>query len=196
MKSIKLTALAASVVLAGCSVSPQQLTMQEMQSVNIADRAISVDLAEPVSGVVTLEEAIARALKYNLDQRVKMLEQSLRSGELEAGKYDMLPKLMANAGYDWRDSFSHRYSAPFATPGDIDKSSMPDVSVDPEHGTWDLNLSWNVLDFGASYYTAKQNADKLLIANEKRRRAMHTLVQNVRKAYWRAVAAELTFPLS
>jgi outer membrane protein TolC len=190
MKSIKLTALAASVVLAGCSVSPQQLTMQEMQSVNTADRAISVDLAEPVSGVVTLEEAIARALKYNLDQRVKMLEQSLRSGELEAGKYDMLPKLMANAGYDWRDSFSHRYSAPFATPGDIDKFSMPDVSVDPEQGTWDLNLSWNVLDFGASYYTAKQNADKLLIANEKRRRAMHTLVQNVRKAYWRAVAAE------
>lgn len=190
MKPIRITLIAASVALAGCSVSPQQLSMQEMRDINLADRASSVDLAEPVSGAVTLEEAIARALKYNLDQRVKMLEQSLRSGELEAGKYDMLPKLMANAGYDWRDSFSHRYSAPFSAPGDIDKTSMPDVSVDPEHGTWDLNLSWNVLDFGASYYTAKQNADKLLIANEKRRRAMHTLVQNVRKAYWRAVAAE------
>lgn len=190
MKPFRLTLVAAAVTLAGCSVSPQQLSMQEMRDVNSADRAASVEMAEPVAGIVTLEEAIARALKYNLDQRVKMLEQSLRSGELEAGKYDMLPKLLANAGYDWRDSFSHRYTAPFATPGNVDKSSIPDVSVDPEHGTWDLQLSWNILDFGASYYTAKQNADKLLIANEKRRRAMHTLVQNVRKAYWRAVAAE------
>ncbi|NVK01384.1 MAG: TolC family protein [Oceanospirillaceae bacterium] len=190
MKHLRLTMIAASIALAGCSVSPQQLSMQEMRDINSADRAASVELAEPVVGVLTIEEAIARALKYNLDQRVKMLEQSLKSGELEAGKYDMLPKLLANAGYDWRDSFSHRYTAPFATPGAVDKTGMPDVSVDPEHGTWDLQLSWNILDFGASYYTAKQNADKLLIANEKRRRAMHTLVQNVRKAYWRAVAAE------
>jgi len=190
MKHLRLTMIAASIALAGCSVSPQQLSMQEMRDINSADRAASVELAEPVAGILTIEEAIARALKYNLDQRVKMLEQSLKSGELEAGKYDMLPKLLANAGYDWRDSFSHRYTAPFATPGAVNKTGMPDVSLDPEHGTWDLQLSWNILDFGASYYTAKQNADKLLIANEKRRRAMHTLVQNVRKAYWRAVAAE------
>lgn len=190
MKPVRLTLLAAAVTLAGCSVSPQQLSMQEMRDINLADRAASVEMAEPVAGIVTIEEAIARALKYNLDQRVKMLEQSLKAGELEAGKYDMLPKLLANAGYDWRDSFSHRYTADFATPGNVIKSPIPDVSVDPEHGTWDLHLSWNILDFGASYYTAKQNADKLLIANEKRRRAMHTLVQNVRKAYWRAVAAE------
>ena len=191
MKPVRLTLLAAAVTLAGCSVSPQQLSMQEMRDINSADRAASVELAEPVAGVLTIEEAIARALKYNLDQRVKMLEQSLKAGELEAGKYDMLPKLLANAGYDWRDNFSHRWDAPANDPTNITKSAtLPAVSVDPEHGTWDLHLSWNILDFGASYYTAKQNADKLLIANEKRRRAMHTLVQNVRKAYWRAVAAE------
>lgn len=190
MKPVRLTLLAAAVALAGCSVSPENLTMSEMQEINQADRTAAMEQVVPFSAVVTLEEAIARALKYNLDQRVKMLEQSLAAGELEAGKYDMLPKLLADAGYDWRSNFSHRYDAAFATPGQIDKSSMPNVSLDPEHGTADLRLTWNILDFGASYYTAKQNSNKLLIAAEKRRKAMHALVQNVRTAYWRAVAAE------
>lgn len=192
MKALRMTLLAASVALvAGCAVSPENLTINEMQSGNSADRELASTLVEPVQGPITIQEAIARALKFNLEQRVKMLEQSLAAGELEAGKYDMLPKLLTNAGYDWRDSYSHRWDAPYNSPTTIDKTPpLPDVSVDPEHNTWDLHLSWNILDFGASYYTAKQNANKLLIANEKRRRAMHALAQNVRQAYWRAVAAE------
>jgi len=47
-----------------------------------------------------------------------------------------------------------------------------------------------LLDFGASYYTAKQNADRVIVASERRRKAMHNLIQNVRSAYWRALAAE------
>ncbi|GAA0682039.1 hypothetical protein GCM10009104_03540 [Marinobacterium maritimum] len=147
---------------------------------------------EPHGEIISLEEAIARALKYNLEQRVRLLEQSLAAGELEAGKYDMLPKLMANAGYSWRDNYGSRYSAPYDNPTDYTEGDFSDVDISSEkaHETADLVLSWNLLDFGASYYTAKQNADKLLIANEKRRKAMHTLMQNVRTAYWRALAAE------
>ena len=37
----------------------------------------------PISGAVTLDEAIARALKYNLDHRAKSLEMALASGQLE-----------------------------------------------------------------------------------------------------------------
>lgn len=190
MTLIRLIVLSTTVALAGCAVAPQDLSTSEIQQINSADRQSAFENVVPFSETLTLEEAIARALKYNLDQRVKMLEQSLAAGELEAGKYDMLPKLLADAGYDWRSNFSHRYDAAYATPTIVDKSSMPNVSVDPEHMTADLRLTWNILDFGASYYTAKQNADKLLIAAEKRRKAMHALVQNVRTAYWRAVAAE------
>lgn len=178
-------------VIAGCAVHPQQLSLKELQSTNQTDRNIAFNSMQEIEGELTLHEAIARALKYNLDQRVKLLEQSLSAGELKAGKYDMLPKLMTNAGYDWRSNYSHRWDASYDSPTTIDKSgSLPDVSVDPEHTTMDLSLSWNVLDFGASYYSAKQNANRVLIANERRRKAMHTLIQNVRKTYWRAVAAE------
>lgn len=193
MKKLKFSILAGAVMLAGCSVAPDQLTQAQIQQVNMEDRASAMSDVVPFSQVVTLEEAIARALKYNLDQRVKMLEQSLAAGELEAGKFDMLPKLVADAGYDWRNNFSHRYSGEYidsSTTPLPDTSSFPDVSADPIHGTYDLRMTWNVLDFGASYYTAKQNGDKLLIASEKRRKALHTLIQNVRTAYWRALAAE------
>lgn len=183
--------LAGVVVFSGCAVSPQGLKTSEMNLINQNDRLSAFAQVEPHGEVMTLEEAIARALKYNLDQRVKLLEQALSAGELEAGKFDMLPKLMANAGYSWRDDFGSRYSAPYTTPDTLDTDlNNVDVSSEKTHQTADLTLSWSLLDFGASYYTAKQNADKLLIANERRRKAMHTLIQNVRTAYWRALAAE------
>lgn len=179
------------VALSGCAVSPQDFNFSEMNLINQNDRLSAFAEMEPQGEVMTLAEAIARALKYNLDQRVKLLEQSLAAGELEAGKFDMLPKLMANAGYSWRDDFGSRYSAPYTTPDNLDTNlNNVDVSSEKTHQAADLTLSWSLLDFGASYYTAKQNADRLLIANERRRKAMHTLIQNVRTAYWRTLAAE------
>ena len=52
-------------------------------------------------------------------------------------------------------------------------------------------LSWNVLDFGVSWFTARQNADRYLIVDERRRKAVFTLVQEVQVAYWRAYAHQL-----
>ncbi|WP_198650301.1 TolC family protein [Oceanimonas marisflavi] len=172
-------------------MAPQNFSHSDISRINQADRAAAFANMVPHGEVITLDEAIARALKYNLEQRVRLLEQSLAAGELEAGKFDMLPKLLANAGYSWRDDFAGRYSAPYDDPENLDSNlSSIDVSSEKAHSTADLTLSWNLLDFGASYYTAKQNADKLLIANERRRKAMHTLIQNVRTAYWRTLAAE------
>ncbi|GAA0786824.1 hypothetical protein GCM10009109_08550 [Marinobacterium sediminicola] len=183
--------LAGVTVVSGCAITPTDFSAADMNRINASDRQLAFAEMEPHGELISLEEAIARALKYNLDQRVRMLEQSLASGELEAGKYDMLPRLMASAGYSWRDNYGSRYSAPYTDPENLDTDlSTVDVSSEKTHETADLVLSWNLLDFGASYYTAKQNADKLLIANEKRRKAMHTLMQNVRTAYWRALAAE------
>lgn len=55
--------------------------------------------------------------------------------------------------------------------------------------TADIKFSWHILDFGLSYVRARQSADKVLIADETRRRVVARLMENVRTAYWRAVAA-------
>ena len=182
------------IALSACNVAVENLSKDEMAQVIKEDRKQIINQVEPIGEVVTIDEAIARALKYNLDQRVANLEQSLRSGELVAGKYDMLPDIIAKAGYDWRNNFSHRWTGDYIDANTIPDPNIlptpPNVSVDPRHGTGSLALSWSLLDFGASYYTAKQNANKILVANEKRRKAMHSLVQEVRSAYWRALASE------
>jgi len=54
----------------------------------------------------------------------------------------------------------------------------------------DLTFSWNVLDFGLSYVSAKQSADKALIAEEEKRKVVNRIVEDVRTAYWRAISAE------
>ncbi len=47
-----------------------------------------------------------------------------------------------------------------------------------------------MLDFGVSYLRARQNANLVLVADERRRRVVQGILQDVRTAYWRAVAAE------
>lgn len=184
----RLTVLALSgcFFLTGCAVTPKPYTQAELTQINQADRTALRSGVPDIANAVSLEEAIARALKYNLEHRTRMLEQALAAGQMDASRYDMLPRLLANAGYNWRDTDNTRYPTDAAI-GDL---SRVNVSSEKTHSTWDLGLTWNLLDFGASYYTAQQNGDRLLIAQERRRKAMHSLIQNVRTAFWRAIAAE------
>ncbi|KPX46692.1 Outer membrane efflux protein [Pseudomonas syringae pv. helianthi] len=70
------------------------------------------------------------------------------------------------------------------------QSLEPSTSQDRSRRVADLTMVWNVLDFGVSYISAKQQGDQRLIVQERRRKVINTIVQDVRSAYWRAVAAE------
>ncbi|SDY03767.1 Outer membrane protein TolC [Allochromatium warmingii] len=47
-----------------------------------------------------------------------------------------------------------------------------------------------MLDFGVSYYRARQKANELLMAEERRQRVIQNILQDVRVSYWRALAAQ------
>ncbi|WP_448208772.1 TolC family protein, partial [Azospirillum sp. sgz302134] len=64
------------------------------------------------------------------------------------------------------------------------------TATDRNRRTADLGFTWNILDFGVSYLRARQNANLVLVADERRRRVVQGILQDVRTAYWRAVAAE------
>ena len=185
---VRFLVLSCGLLLGGCAVAPKPFTGEELAAINRADRAEAQRGMPAINGALSLDEALARALKFNLEHRTRILEQAQAVGQLDASRYDMLPKLLANAGYTWRDLENTR-SATDSVTG-LPSLANPYISSARSHSTWDMGLSWNVLDFGASYYTAKQNADRVLIAQERRRRAMHNLIQNVRRVYWRALAAE------
>ena len=174
--------------LTSCAYWPKILTLPERQEVTKENYARAQNAVKPVGEVLGLNEAIARAIKYNMEYRTKMMEEAIAMGVSDLSNYDMLPKVVANAGYNYRDNdfITAAKGAYTGTPS----TSEPFLNSDKKYSVSNLNLNWNLLDFGVSYYTAKQNADRILIASEKRRRTMHVLVQDVQTAYIRAASAQ------
>ncbi|MFM2035819.1 MAG: putative outer rane efflux protein [Pseudomonadota bacterium] len=178
----------AALALSACStIQPTPLVDQDLKSLNQADTASIRKDVEPISGPLTLDEAMARALKYNLERRTKMMEEAMALNQLDVNKYDMLPKLMAQAGYSTRNNERGTFSSPYPN-GAISTSAS--TSTEATHNTTDLGFTWSLLDIGVGYYGSKQASDRVLIALERRRKAMHLLMQDVRTAYWRAVSAQ------
>jgi outer membrane protein TolC len=176
-------------LLSGCGITKlHPISVEDQRALAAADRQAALADVAPLDGALTLPGAMARALKYNLEHRSRMMEQALATGLLDLSSYDMLPKLAANAGYSWRDSDRITRSKDSVTGAP--SLANPYISSDRSHNFEDLGLTWNVLDFGVSYFNAKQNADRVLVASERRRKAMHNLMQDVRTAYWRAVSAQ------
>ena len=182
----KLAPLAVAVVLAGCSVAPKPFTVEELDAQMRSDRLnMFAPLPSAVRGL-TLEQATEMALENNYELRLKMLEQAIANDQLELTRYDMLPELVAAAGYDYRtpQDFSRSINESGVVSSEATSSSEKD-SI-----TGNLTLAWNVLDFGVSYYQAQQTADQTLIAEQRRRKIVHNLVQEVRAKYWNAVGAQ------
>ena len=177
--------------LSSCMIAPVPLTKDEVQSRVKEDRAILTKEQEPLAGPVDLYEAMARALKYNLDARVELMHKMLAQTQLDLSHYAMLPRLAANAGFDGRNNFPGGVAQSLVTGRQVVEAF---TSVERNIFAADLSLSWNVLDFGLSYIRAKQAADDVLIAEEERRRVANRIMQEVRAAYWRAVSAERVLP--
>lgn len=182
-----LPALLLAVVATGCAVQPQALTADERQQAVTTSLQRMYAPQEPVQAPITLDEAMARALKYNLDHRVKQMEDALARRQLDAAQLDLLPRLAASAGYTSRDSDLASSSRDIETGAE---SLAPSTSSDRQRRTADLTLSWNVLDFGVSYFGARQQADRWLAAQERRRKVVHLLMQQTRQAYWQAAGAQ------
>ncbi|MGB8148864.1 MAG: TolC family protein, partial [Azonexus sp.] len=186
--------LGTAVLLSACgSLTPTPYTKGEIKDRIANDRQKMFADQEPVTGPITFHEAAARALKYNLDYRLKLMESALSRSLYDVSKFDMLPRLVANAGYAGRSN-----TAGGISEGIDINTGRPDgtVSLRPSTATEDnrrlagLTLSWNVLDFGVSYYRAQQKADQILMAEERRRKVVQNVLQDVRNSYWRAVGAQ------
>ncbi|CAK0739196.1 TolC family protein [uncultured Gammaproteobacteria bacterium] len=184
-------ALLASVSLAmlvsGCA-SPDPFTREELSAKAVADRLLMFKDQEPLTKPLTLAEAMARVLRDNLDQRSKMMEEALALGQVDLDHFDLLPKLTAGAGYLNRSDHATTTSKDSITLQPA--LANPSYSMDRDRVVSDLTVSWNILDFGVGWFSARQSTDRSLIAAERRRKAVATLMQNVRSSYWRAMAAQ------
>lgn len=179
--------------LGACAMAPEPFTIEENIARASADRAELENYSARPTSPISLEEAQARALAYNLDNRLQMFNATLQDRQLDLTRLDMLPNLTANAGYVGRNKDLVSSSASYLT-GTITPSNFETVSVDRDRTFGDLTLSWNIIDFGVSYIQAKQQSDRVIIAQEQRRRVINNIFQQVRASYWTAIAAERVIP--
>lgn len=179
--------LFALIFLAGCSITPQPFSTDDIALIAQADRELIFNSQEPIEGELTLELAMALALKYNLENRVMLLEETVANQQLDMSKLDLLPSLAVNAGYLDRDNINASTSVSVET-GNV--SLEPSTSQQQQQFNSSGRFTWNLLDFGVSYLQAKQDADRYLIAKKSRQKVMLALLKEVRAAYWNAVAME------
>lgn len=184
---ISIILLVFSILSSGCAIHPKPLLPQELQSEAKRMRLNMDEDQEPVTGPIDLYEAMARAVKYNLNYRLKLMEEAIGLDQTKLAGFDLLPKMTASAGYSRRSNVNASVSESIAT-GDV--SLRASTSEEKDLKTSGLALSWNILDFGVSYYQAKQQTNKYLILMERRRKAVHNLLGDVRYAFWRAAAVE------
>lgn len=191
VKSVRGRLLAAAslpLLLVGCgALSPVPYTEDEIRSRVETDQRGMFAEQEPVTAPISFHEATARALKYNLDYRLKLMENALSQSLHDVSTHEMLPRLVAGAGYAWRSNDSGGTSIGIE---DREESLRASTSQERERYLANLTFSWNALDFGVSYYRAQQKADQVLMAEERRRKVAQNVMQDVRNSYWRALGAQ------
>ncbi|MFV1853069.1 MAG: TolC family protein [Thalassospira sp.] len=167
--------------LSACAVTPEPLTSADDTARVAEDLDRLFAKQETISGPLSLEEAIARALKYNLDHRLKLMEEAVAMGQLDVANVNLLPSIVGSSDWTRRSKQDATYNE--------DKTSTS-TSSDKNVRDSDLTVSWNVLDFAIGYMRAHQQADMALIVKERRRQVIHNVINDTRSAYWRAAAAE------
>ena len=179
--------LACGLALSACALTPQPLEPEQLQVISEDHlNRVTAD-QEPVYGSISLHEAMARALKYNLDFKVEMMQTALRTAELRLNHYNLLPSIVTNSGYASRNNDVASGELNLKTGVETEPRT---TSTERELKTSDITFSWNILDFGLSFVRARQAADRVLIAEEARRKIVQRIVEDVRTAYWRAVSAD------
>lgn len=165
--------------LTGCGVLPKPFNEAQQQLQTQTDALALKTLSVPVSARLTSSEAVAHSLKYNLDYRVQQLEEIVANTDRSLTSLNMLPNLISTLGYVDRSNINAVLSP---------ITGQVSTAEDKIRRLGDLKFSWNIIDFGVSYFESKQKADLVLVAVQKKRKVMQRLAKDTRKAFWRSYA--------
>lgn len=160
----------AALFLTACTIEPEPID-DETRAERVRDDLAVIRATRFIPDKpITLYEAMARAVSFNLESRIREVEAEIADAELEHANFELLPAFDTSAD-------SSRQNRP--TSRTTDRT---------QHGA-SAGLAWNILDLGVSYARAQQQANQVLLAAERRRKAYNDILRDVRLAYWRAASA-------
>lgn len=173
------------------TIKPEPMSAQEQADRAHGDHQSLIASRQELAKPLSLEEAIARALKFNYDAELSRIEQTLQERQIDLAMMQLLPRLAADAGYSWRSNYNAAESINVITQ---ERSLAYSYSEEPDRASASLQFSWNALDVGVGYYQAKQQGYRALVAVERRRKVIDNIVKGVQEAYIRAAIAQDLLP--
>ena len=191
-KGLRLYLAINTLLLSACSITPNVIDHSSVLLEANNDLRLLSENHEVIDAPLNLSMVIARTIKYNREQRLKVMEAALANHQLDLSRFNMLPELTVSAGYSERNQFAASASTTFENgqPRELDSDPSYSVSQGKRKETSGITFTWNALDFGLSYVRAEQQADRYLIAKERERKTIHNIIQQARYAYWRVISAD------
>lgn len=164
-----------------CELNALRLKNAEQDWDNLVDVA-------PVECSLTLDEIVGIVLERNLDLLVKKMEYEYQYELVTGARLKMIPPLVLTGEVSGRNRNTGAASESLE-PGV--PPAPPSISSEQHVERWDLTFTFNLLDFGISYYRARQEVDRAIIKKMEYLRVRQKLIQDTIEEYWRARTALL-----
>lgn len=193
--SFKLTVfigtLACVFILSACAPPGGGVTIDSARATVAADlEKIYAEQPGPVPKM-KIEDALARAIKHNLDTRVAELDELIAADDVNLNLLNILPSATAKVQRVGRSNRGGSSSLSLLTGLE---SLQPSISTDQYRNTQLLNVEWNLLEAGINIGRARSASDRVLIAQERRRKVYQNVVQDTYTAFWRVAVAQDMLP--
>ena len=136
---------------------------------------------------LSLKECIKMALDNNLELKVMSIEENVAKEMRTAEMLGMLPELNIS------DSFTGRSNTPASSSQKVAEGGLTygySTSQDRNVNYFNVDLALSVVDFGLAYFNTQQARDRVMIREQRTRRARQNLTFDVVKTFFQVAAAQ------
>ncbi|HIF25168.1 MAG TPA: TolC family protein [Micavibrio sp.] len=186
-----LMAVSGLCILASCAPQQKGVDVAEVRAL------VNEDLSKvyqhgAIEAPLRLEDVLARALVYNLDTKVAEMDELIAADDVSLEQLRSLPSVTGKIQRVGRSNTGGSSSFSLLTGT---QSLQESVSTEQYRNVGQLTMEWNLLDAGINLWRAKSASDRVLIAQERRRKVYHGVVQDAYSAFWRVAIAQQSLPI-
>lgn len=169
-----------------CCMSPRPFENQQLYQKAQVEIQQMFDQQPAVCDEIDFKQAMARGLKYNLDNRVKQANIAIKANQMKLAEFAMFPELGLSGSYYNRSN----ENATYGSDENGNRTDQIAFGADKTIRSARAAVKWNLIDLGLGYVKAREEGDRLLIAEEESRQLLQKLVQDIKVAYWSAYNAQ------
>lgn len=186
VKCVLKSSAALVLLLSGCKSFDDYQEERIAYAVKHFERAQYSDIKP--GQVLTLDECVRMAVKNNLDLKVFGLEEQVAKEMRTSEMLGMLPELNISNNLTGRTNTPASSSKQLHGdgPGTYSYSQSQDKTVN----YLNVDLALSVLDFGLAFFNTQQSQDRMLLRQQRTRRAEQNLVLDTVRVYFQVAAAQ------